>query len=264
MLAHERQGTGPPLILIHGLGATRRIWEPVVPALAAEREVLTVDLPGFGESGPLPAGTPATAGNLAASVHDLARELGIERAHLAGNSLGAWTALEGGRQGWADSVTALSPAGLWRSPLGPRSRNLRPLAKRLRPGISLALHSRRVRRAALQSSFGDPDLIPVELARAAVLEWIDAPGYDAANTEMRATVFDPEGYPAIPVTIAWGALDRLVGPPRPERRPVGARYLELAGVGHTPMWDDPELIARVLLEGSGGAPARQPQEGAER
>ena len=52
------------------------------------------------------------------------------------------------------------------------------------------------------------------------------------------------------MTIAWGEHDRLVGPPKPERRPAGARFLVLPGVGHTPMWDDPELVARTLLEGS--------------
>ena len=47
--------------------------------------------------------------------------------------------------------------------------------------------------------------------------------------------------------------DRLVGPPREERRPAGTRFLVLPGVGHTPMWDDPELVARTLLEGSARA-----------
>ena len=53
------------------------------------------------------------------------------------------------------------------------------------------------------------------------------------------------------MTIAWGELDRLVGPPKPARRPAGARFLILPAVGHTPTWDDPELVARTLLEGSG-------------
>jgi pimeloyl-ACP methyl ester carboxylesterase len=68
---------------------------------------------------------------------------------------------------------------------------------------------------------------------------------------MRSTVFDPAGYPEeVPVTIAWGERDKLVGPPKPGRRPAGARFLTMPDVGHTPTWDDPELVARVLLEGS--------------
>ena len=68
---------------------------------------------------------------------------------------------------------------------------------------------------------------------------------------MREHVFQTEGYPAdVPVTIAWGERDRLVGPPKPGRRPAGARFLVLPDVGHTPMWDDPGVVARTLLEGS--------------
>lgn len=260
MLAYDRQGSGAPLVLIHGLGATRGIWAPVLDLLAPERDILTVDLPGFGESDRLPEGAPATAANMAAAVGDLCADLGIERPHLAGNSLGAWTALEGGRQGWAASVTALSPAGLWRAPLGPRARNIRPIAKRLRPLVSLALRSRRIRRVALQTTFGDPDKVPADAARGSILTWIDAPGYEDANDQMRASIFDPSGYPDIPVTIAWGEYDRLVGPPKPNRRPAGTRFLVLEGVGHTPTWDNPELVARVLLDGSSGGTPASPEE----
>jgi pimeloyl-ACP methyl ester carboxylesterase len=68
---------------------------------------------------------------------------------------------------------------------------------------------------------------------------------------MRSHVFDPTGYPEdVPVTIAWCERDRLVGPPKAHRRPAGARFLVLPEVGHTPTWDDPELVARTLLDGS--------------
>jgi pimeloyl-ACP methyl ester carboxylesterase len=68
---------------------------------------------------------------------------------------------------------------------------------------------------------------------------------------MRERIFDPSDYPPeVPVTIAWAEHDKLVGPPREERRPTGTNFLVLPGVGHTPMWDDPELVAQTLLEGS--------------
>ena len=54
----------------------------------------------------------------------------------------------------------------------------------------------------------------------------------------------------VPTTIAWGELDRLVGPPRPERRPPDSRFVKLEGCGHTPNWDAPDLIADLLLETS--------------
>ena len=157
-----------------------------------------------------------------------------------------------GREGWAASVTCLSPAGLWRAPLGPRRRDPQLWARRLRPLVSLALRLRRPREAMLSTFAAHPERIPVEQGRELVLGWIDASGYSGANRAMRTHLFDPSGYPEdVPVTIAWGELDRLVGPPKPERRPAGARFLTLPGVGHTPTWDDPELIARTLIEGSG-------------
>ncbi len=54
----------------------------------------------------------------------------------------------------------------------------------------------------------------------------------------------------MPVTIAWGSADRLVAPPRLERMPAGARYLVAEGWGHTPTRDDPEGVARLLIEAS--------------
>jgi pimeloyl-ACP methyl ester carboxylesterase len=160
-------------------------------------------------------------------------------------------ALEMGRSGWAASVTALSPAGLWRGPLGEHRGDTRRWARRLRPLIAAALIARPVRERMLASFAARPERIPPAEGRELVLGWIDASGYDGANRAMRTHLFDPRGYPEeLPVTIAWGELDRLVGPPKPERRPAGCRFLVLPGVGHTPTWDDPELVARTLLEGS--------------
>ena len=156
-----------------------------------------------------------------------------------------------GREGWAASVTALSPAGLWRRPSGPRRRDPQALARRVRPLVSLALRLRRPREAMLATFAAHPERIPVRQGRELVLGWIDSSGYTGANRAMRTHLFDPGGYPEdVPVTIAWAERDRLVGPPKPERRPAGARFLTLPDVGHTPTWDDPELVARTLLEGS--------------
>ncbi len=108
-----------------------------------------------------------------------------------------------------------------------------------------------------------PERVPAEAARELVMGWVDANGYEGANRAMRTHLFDPAGYPEeVPVTIAWGERDRLVGPPKENRRPAGARFLVLPGVGHTPMWDDPELVARTLLEGSAtlALPARADAE----
>jgi pimeloyl-ACP methyl ester carboxylesterase len=247
-----------PLLLIHGLGGSRSVWEPVIPLLEAEREVHAVDMPGFGKTPPLPDGEEPTAANLARAVHEECSRQGVERPHVAGNSLGGWVALEMGRRGWAASVTALSPAGLWSRPLGESDGGgarmlLRgsPWLKAGRPLLAAALQLPATRAAAFGSIAAHPERIPPDAARALVFGWLDGEGYDAANRAMRSHVFDPAGYPEdVPVTIAWCEKDRLLGPPKPHRRPAGARFLVLPGVGHTPTWDDPELVARTLLEGS--------------
>jgi len=247
-----------PLLLIHGLGGSRSIWEPVLPLLESEREVHAVDMPGFGATPPLPEGIEPTAANLARAVHEECARNGVERPHVAGNSLGGWVALEMGRFGWAASVTTLSPAGLWSKPLGEPARGgarmlLRgsPWVKAVRPFLPLALRIPAARRAALQSIAAKPERIPPDAARQLVLGWLDGEGYDAANRAMRSHIFDPAGYPEeVPVTIAWCEKDRLLGPPKPHRRPAGARFLVLPGVGHTPTWDDPPLVAQTLLDGS--------------
>jgi pimeloyl-ACP methyl ester carboxylesterase len=247
-----------PLLLIHGLGGTRSIWEPVLDLLEPEREAIAIDMPGFGRAPPLPGGVEPTAANLARALHEQCAERGIKRPHVAGNSLGGWVALEMGRFGWAASVTALSPAGLWSRPLGAPacggSRMLlrgSPWIKLARPLMTPALLLPATRRLAFQAIAAHPERIPPAAARELVLGWLEGEGYDGANRAMRTHVFDPSGYPQdVPVTIAWCERDRLVGPPPAQRRPAGARFLVLPGVGHTPTWDDPELVARTLLEGS--------------
>ncbi|MGD9734835.1 MAG: alpha/beta fold hydrolase [Solirubrobacterales bacterium] len=257
-MSGEAAAAREPLLLIHGLGGSRTIWEPVIPLLEGEREVIAIDMPGFGSEPPLPDGVEASAANLARALRERhLGEPGLARPHVAGNSLGGWVGLEMGRLGWAASVTALSPAGLWRGPIGERPLIGREWAQRLRPLVSLGLRAEPLRRRAVATFAGRPERVPASAGRELVLGWIDAEGYEAANRAMRRSVFDPAGYPAeVPVTVAWGERDRLVAPPRPERRPAGARFLVMPGVGHTPTWDDPELVAEVLLSGSaGGAPA---------
>ena len=126
--AYERVGRGPALVLIHGLGADRHVWSPVIPRLALERDVIAVDLPGFGASPCLPPGVVPRPAALAGEVARLVRALlpADRRAHIGGNSLGGWVAFELALTGHAESVTAIAPAGLWERPLGPRRRGRAP------------------------------------------------------------------------------------------------------------------------------------------
>jgi pimeloyl-ACP methyl ester carboxylesterase len=93
-------------------------------------------------------------------------------------------------------------------------------------------------------------------ARLLVEGYLDSAGYRDASREMRAAVFEHEGRITVPVTIAWGDRDRVVGRPSRSRRPPNARYLEIPGWGHIPMWDDPDGVAELLLDASAASSAR--------
>ena len=252
---YDRHGSGEPLVLIHGLGATRHVWKPQLEALSAKREVIALDMPGFGRSASLPRHTAPTAAALGEAISAMLLGLGIERPHVAGNSLGGWVALEMAKADRAASACLLSPAGLWQSPLGPRSVNTRGIAKWAKPLIMALARREATREGMLRTVIGRPERVPTDDALQMIRDWIEAPGYADSNAEMRRHVFEDPGHVRVPVTIGWGELDRLVAPPKPDRRPPGTRFVVLEGCGHTPNWDDPELITRLLLEASDGAPA---------
>ena len=113
-LAYERHGSGPPLVLLHGVGHRRQAWGAVLDRLTPHRDVILPDLPGHGESPPLEQGLPIVDA-LLGPVRALLDDLGVEHPHMAGNSLGGRLALESAVAGWAASATGLSPAGFWRS-----------------------------------------------------------------------------------------------------------------------------------------------------
>ena len=251
-LYYERGGEGPGLLLVHGLGGSAAIWHPVRERLERERDVVAVDLPGFGRSPAFDDGLPATAANMATEVIALCERIGLARPDAAGNSLGAWVALEMAKRDAVASVCGISPAGLWRKALGPRQVERQPLGRRLRPLLGLVSRSRRARVALLRSTMAHPERVPPEDARALMLAYVSSRGYVSANREMRAAPFEHEGRVEVPVTLAWGERDRLVGPPRAERAPPGASLLQMPGWGHTPTWDDPEGVARLILDA--GAP----------
>jgi len=241
-----RRGRGEPLVLIHPLGAELVVWEPVLARLARERDVIALDLPGFGASPPLDHDEPPTPEALAGAVGRFLDQLGIARAHLAGNSLGGWVALELAKRGRALSVAAVSSAGFWSRPLGPRpGRDLRRLGRALLPVLPLLLRSRAGRRLLLRGAVGHPERVPPDAAARLVRSYVTAPGYPGANAEMRAAVFSGVEEIRVPVTLVWAELDRLVR--RPSERFEDWRTVVLRGCGHIPTWDDPGQVARALL-----------------
>jgi pimeloyl-ACP methyl ester carboxylesterase len=247
-IAYERRGSGPPLLLIHSLGTDRCVWHPVLDRLAAARDVIAIDLPGFGGSAALPDGVPPTPRALADAVASFVRNLGVARPHVAGNSLGGWVALEMGLDGAVSSVSAIAPAGLWPRALAPKPSIARGLARAGLPVLSVVLGSAAGRRLALGATMAHPERVPRRDALRLVRAYAAAPGYETVNAAMRAGRFEGLDRLRVPVTFGWPDRDRLVA--RPASLPAAARNVVLHDCGHVPMWDDPAQVAALLLAGS--------------
>ena len=227
------------LVLLHPLGADRHVWAPVTERLAAEREVIAFDLPGFGESAPLNGGGPPTPAALAEAVAASLPPGGPH--HVAGNSLGGWVALELAAAGHARSVTAIAPAGLWPEPLAPKRGVARGLARAARPLLPALVRSPAGRRLALAGTVRNPSRVPPEDALRLVRAYADAPGFEAVNRAMRAGRFTRLEHIRVPVTLGWPEHDHLVR--RPAHLPPNVRSVALPGAGHVPMWDAPDAVA---------------------
>jgi len=253
-LDHHRAGAGEPLLLIHGIGHTWRGWRPMLPLLEERFEVLAVDLPGFGHSEPFPPGLDSTPEALADAVEDEMARAGFDTAHIAGNSLGGWIAFELARRGRAETVTALSPTGLqhrrerdWGAGI---LRGMRWLARNA-PAPDALLRNP-VTRTLLAGPGSarpwkkDPDDLIVEAEL-----FGSNPGFEA--TLPHTFYAQPRGLTTldVPVLILWGTLDVILIPRqgrRFERLIPGAELRYLRGIGHVPMSDAPEELARAITE----------------
>jgi pimeloyl-ACP methyl ester carboxylesterase len=259
-LGYSSHGAGEPLVLLHPLGLSRHVWDPVLPALAMHFRVIAVDLPGFGASEPLPPQLEPTPAALAAAVAGLLDELGIANPHLVGNSLGGWVALELAGIRRAASLTLLSPAGLWRNdtPLYCRVslRVSRLLARYAAGPLSHLVNHRLGRALVLGQTHGRPFQLTPDYARAAVAAMGTSLGFDAT---FRATLHRRfvAGVPLdAPVTIAFGSRDILLLRHQSrhlDQLPAGTRVDALPRCGHVPMADDPVAVAALILRSVGHA-----------
>jgi len=256
LLAHERRGGGEPLVLVHGIGSQRQVWSPVLDALAAQRDTIAVDLRGFGES-PLGAPGPLTPADHARAVAGLLDELGLETAHVAGNSLGGGVALELARMGRARSATGLSPVGFWTARENAYGRALlratRHLARALSPLPSALTTGPVAQTLGSWHVARRPWRIPADAAAEAARNLALSPGFEPTLEGVRTWRFRDGHELGCPMTIAWAQHDRILlrrQAARAREALPDARHVTLTGCGHVPTWDDPEQVARVLLEGS--------------
>jgi pimeloyl-ACP methyl ester carboxylesterase len=259
--AQHRGGTGEPLVLLHGFTDTWRTWELVLPVLEARHDVLAVTLAGH-------AGGPQINGDLsddtlAAGVQRAMDDAGFETAHLAGNSLGGYTALRLAARGRARTVVALAPAGGWADGDDSHKDTLhhfsitQDLVKTAADHAEAIAASPEGRRRATEFITTHYEHIPPALiahqirgaagcvAAGALIEYALTHGWSV----------DAEGV-TCPVRFVWGTADRLLPWPR-----AAVRYRELLptadwvvldDVGHCPQLDVPLETAQLILGFTGG------------
>jgi pimeloyl-ACP methyl ester carboxylesterase len=273
--AVERTGSGEPLVLLHGIGSRRQIWAPLLPGLTGVRDVVALDLPGFGEAsgqpsaaGRFPAGS---VGALADAVEAVCAALDLDRPHVAGNSMGGAVALELGRRGAARSVTAFSPAGFWGRGGLAWCRGLitgaRGLGGAVPAGLVRTLAATPVARPLVFGPFSahprrtGPDALAADAAAL-----VAASGYtDSLRAFARlswAQALGPDGegpgeLARTPAVVAWGTRD-LVLPYRPQAARArallpAAVHLPLPSCGHIPFADDPQACLAALFRASAAA-----------
>lgn len=264
MLTYEVHGSGAPLVLVHGLTHRRQAWYPVLEHLTDHREVILVDLPGHGESPDLVVRNGDVESSLRGDLLAMLDALGLERPHMAGNSMGGRIALEAAADGLVASATALSPAAFWfgradfayvRAVFAAIAGGAK-LAAPLLPWVAASALGRTVLGGVVAAH-------PSRMSPTSMVD--DARAMRRALPAMRAIFpvarpFDrpiPEG---VPVTIGWGARDLILLPYQArlaQRQLPDARHFRLRGCGHVPMSDDPVQVAGVLLAGSGCAVERE-------
>ena len=251
---HHREGSGEPIVLLHGIGHHWQAWGPVVGLLARGLDVLACDSPGFGASAPLASGIEPTIPAYADAFEWFFAELGLQRPHVAGNSMGGAIALELARRRAVRSATAFSPAGFWTAAEGRFCRlSLRALADtpvRARPAMEQLARTRAGRAVLFRQTFGFPTRLPAEEAVATLRDAWASPSFDGALAllpEYRCEAIpDLRG---VPVTVAWGTRDLLLPyrlqAPRARRLLPTATHVAL-GAGHVPFYDDPPAAAAAI------------------
>jgi pimeloyl-ACP methyl ester carboxylesterase len=252
-LAVTRSGTGPPLLLLHGIGSARQDWTSLLPHLTPDFDVLAVDLPGHGESAPV-AGRP-TVGALTDALETELDARGLQTVHVYGNSLGGRLALELARRGRARSVVAVAPSGT--SVLPERLYQLTGLAaarltaRALRPALP-AIARHRVPRSLLMTGLRAQPWKATDRELLALRQGFGS-SPDFWSQLLWALLLDvPLGVRELdcPVTFAQGLFD----PVAPMQTPRFAAYVRgstlalLRSSGHAPHSDQPELLARLVRE----------------
>jgi pimeloyl-ACP methyl ester carboxylesterase len=252
----HRGGSGSPLVLLHGFTGSWRTWELVLPALERHHDVLAPTLAGH--AGGPPIDGEVTADVLPDAIERAMDEAGFETAHIVGNSLGGFLALELAARGRARTVVALAPAGGWahHDEAVATLTSLRATQDQVEaaaPHAGAIVATPEGRRTATLLLAERHEHIPAEL----IAHHVQASaGCTSARTMIDFAIragyhLDAERI-TCPVRIVWGTADKLLAWPsaaaryRTEWLPH-ADWVELDGVGHCPQLDVPLETAQLIL-----------------
>jgi pimeloyl-ACP methyl ester carboxylesterase len=255
--AFHRGGSGPPLVLLHGFTDTWRTWDLVLPQLERHHDVLAPTL--VGHAGGPPLDGEISEDVLADAVERAMDDAGFDTAHIAGNSLGGYLALQLAARGRARSVVALAPAGGWAAgDPGAKATldyflTMRELLEAAVPHAEAIASTPEGRRRATAYSTTNFEHIPAELIvhqmRGAASCEATLPLVDYARRH--GWRLDAEKIDC-PVRVVWGTADRnLEWPSAAERYRTHwlphADWVELDGIGHCPQLDVPLEAAQLIL-----------------
>ncbi|HEV2078571.1 MAG TPA: alpha/beta hydrolase [Allosphingosinicella sp.] len=255
---YTRTGRGKPLLLIHGLGSSRRAWSPVIPLLQGERELIAIDLPGHGTT-PAQADSGTFAG-LARSLEEWLCSEGLADTDMVGSSMGARLVLEMARRGRCGASVALDPGGFWagweRAYLSTTLRSSVLLLRGLRRMLPRLSHNVASRTALLAQLSARPWALDGDLVESELTSFAGTATFDALVKDL---AYGPlQKGPAAPragrVTIGWGRHDRLCFPVQAGRAMKTFPEAQLVWFdksGHFPMWDQPEDTAATILRATG-------------
>ena len=240
-----------------------RVWDGVRPLLEPHHEVVALATLGH-RGGSAATHRPVRIGDLVDDVERALDERGLARPHVAGNSLGGWMAIELARRGRAATVCALSPAGSWTAGTAGQTIGVRKIQRAIRMArlgralpMGLLMRSAVIRRLVLRDVAVHGDrLTPTQALEANRDLLACAIAEDILTTEEEIAPLDPL---TCPLTLAWSGEDALLpielNAPVARQRLPQADFVVLPGVGHVPMIDDPERVARTILQTTGSTEA---------
>ena len=252
----QTDSSHPPLVLIHGLGSAATAFKPIIATLSQSFRVITVDLPGHGDS-PYRKGQVMEPKSLGSDIFDaIASEYGITSFHVAGNSLGGWIALEmaAAQPDRILSLTGIAPAGLWLVPAAKREmKEARSyyLARLFKPFIRIGLNTKILRRIGFATVSPRWQELSYETCFDASFAMLNCAGYFPAWDGMLTHRFDGHIPPTVPVTILFGDSDNTLPYPISQERslaPAHSSWLVIDNCGHAPMWDHPELMVTIIKQ----------------